>query len=100
MLAHLSKQCRRDPLLGEEPEHSCSPVMAHGVVRGAGPTRGAFAERHGPGGAVGELRELAVPTGDHGEPIERRRHAQEAVALTELAVLVATAGDERAGEAL
>jgi hypothetical protein len=47
---------------------------------------------------LGELGKLAEPSGQHGPQLTPGWNAQQAVALAELAVLVAAAGDERALE--
>src|SRR5437660_12011522 len=74
--------------------------MARGIVRRPGePCRPRPIGDLPWGGHLGELRELAEPTGHHWAELAVRGHPQERIATAELAVLVATTDDVRLLEA-
>src|SRR5207249_9837839 len=58
---HLAQEHGREPLLCEELEHPRRAIMAHGIVRRAGPARGPFAVRYLARGPLGEPREFTEP---------------------------------------
>src|SRR5213592_2653170 len=99
MLAHLAQQRRREVVLLEELEHRCPPVVAGGVVGRTREPIGAEAVWDlTPGRRRGHQRKLAEPPGDHGPRRTAHGHAQEAIPLTQLAILVTSADHERGFE--
>ena len=91
--ADLPQAVRRQPLLLVESEHGGGPVVGRRIVGGAREGRGAFAIRNA-AARVLERVERREPAGEHGAHAGARRHAQERVALAELAILVAASGHE------
>ena len=92
-----AQEGRLQPVGFEELEHAAGPVVAGGVVGAAGEAGRRRTERDGVGLVVArEVVELGEPAGDDGAGVVAvRGDAQEGVALAELQVLVAAAGDPR-----
>ena len=95
MLIDTPQLDRRERLLLMEVEHRRRAIVRRGIVCGAGERCGAVCERHALAAGVFERFEFGKPSGQNRAKPTPVRHAQEAVALAELAVLVAAAGDER-----
>src|SRR2546425_1998086 len=92
MLAHLAQQRRREVVALEELEHRGRPIVTGGVVGRTGEPIGAGPIWDLTGGRRRrQPRKLAEPPGDHGSQRAARGHPQEAVSLTQLAILVASA---------
>ena len=96
MLADLAEQFGGQTMLCEEIEHRRGPVMAGWVVGGAGEAPRPGAVLHFTSEWVGQCVELAIPAREDRSQLAVPRKAQEAVPLTELAVLVPAADDEGA----
>ena len=94
--ADLAQPFRRQLVLGVKRKDRRAAVVRHRVVGGAGEACGAVTVID----AIGrrrlfERRELAEPAGENRPKPAPRRHTKKTVALAELTVLVAAAGDER-----
>src|SRR5207247_3584429 len=99
VVADLAQQRGCEPLLLEEIEYARRAIVARWIIGGAGEPRRARAVGDGTTGITGrERRELAEPTGDHRSQRAARGNPQKAVALTQLAILVAAADHKRARE--
>src|SRR2546425_13230728 len=95
MLAYLAQQRRREVVPLEELEHRCPPVVAGGGVGRTGESIGAGAVWDlTPDRRRGQQRKLTEPPRDHGPQRTAPGPAQEAISLTQLAILVASADHE------
>src|SRR6202043_3955861 len=92
--ADLPQAIRRQPLVLVEGEDGCRPIMGRRVVGGARERGGAIAVRDAAARWILECVERREPAGEHGAHADPRRHPEERVALTELAILVAATSHE------
>src|SRR5207244_6170223 len=95
MAADLAQPVWRQLLLDVEVEHGGRAIVRRRIVGRAGEARGACSVLYTARIALFERCELAEPAGQHRPQHASARDTEKTIALAELAVLVAAAGDER-----